>query len=53
MRFDTKNKLPEDHNVRYVMISDTVFQILMERLIWLRFLGFVLQKFHSLGSLTV
>lgn len=37
MMFDTKNKLPEDHNVEYVMISDTVFQIIMENLIWLKF----------------
>lgn len=53
MMFDTKNKLPEDHNVEYVMISDTVFQIIMENLIWLKFPSFVLQKSYSLSYLIV
>lgn len=53
MMFDTRNKLPEDHNVEYMMVSDTVFQITMENLIWLKFPSFVLQKSYSLSYLNV
>lgn len=49
----TKNNLSEAHNTQYVMIPDTIFQIIMGRFICLRLPGFILQNSYSLGYLNV